>query len=83
VVTNPTQLLNLYNNGLLDTTEIIDQVNQQAFDLVVFRAQFYPAPVLEAIGQNYQPMDQVCMNGFTYHLLEPRHSSDTVATLAR
>lgn len=72
VVTNPTQLLNLYNNGLLDTTEIIEQINEQRFDLVIFRAQFYPAPVLEAIGQNYAPMDQVCMNGFTYHILLPR-----------
>jgi hypothetical protein len=76
VVTNPTQLLNLYNNGLLDTAEIIDQVEQQAFDLVIFRAQFYPPPVLEAIGQNYQPVDQVCMNGFTYHLLQPRRLPD-------
>ncbi len=72
VVTNPTQLLNLYNNGMLDTSEIIDYVERQTFDLVVFRAQFYPAPVLEAIGQSYQPMDQICMNGFTYHILWPR-----------
>ncbi len=78
VVTNPTQLLNLYNNGLLDMTEIIEQINGQRFDLVIFRAQFYPPPVLEAIGQNYEPMDQVCMNGFTYHLLSPRERSETV-----
>jgi hypothetical protein len=71
VVTNPTQLLNLYNNGLLDTSTLIDYVNRQAFDLVIFRAQFYPPPVLEAIGQNYQPVDHICMNGFTYHLLWP------------
>jgi len=76
VVTNPTQLLNLYNNGLLDTTEMIEQINEQVFDLVIFRAQFYPAPVLEAIGQHYEPMDQVCMNGFTYHLLSPRDRGD-------
>jgi hypothetical protein len=73
VVTNPTQLLNLYNNGLLDTSTLIDHVNRQTFDLVIFRAQFYPAPVLQAIGQNYQPVDHVCMNGFTYHLLWPKH----------
>jgi hypothetical protein len=72
VVTNPTQLLNLYNNGLLDTSALIDHINRQAFDLVIFRAQFYPPPVLQAIGQNYQPVDHVCMNGFTYHLLRPR-----------
>jgi hypothetical protein len=71
VVTNPTQLLNLYSNGLLDTSTLVDHVNRQTFDLVIFRAQFYPAPVLQAIGQNYQPVDHVCMNGFTYHLLWP------------
>lgn len=75
VVTNPTQLLNLYNNGLLDTTEIVDHVNRQTFDLVIFRAQFYPPPVLEAIGQNYQPVDHICMNGFYYHILRPTEGS--------
>jgi hypothetical protein len=83
VVTNPTQLLNLYNNGLLDTTEIVDHVDRQAFDLVIFRAQFYPPPVLEAIGQNYQPVDQVCMNGFTYHLLWARDRLGSAPELPR
>ncbi|MFO7742782.1 MAG: hypothetical protein R6X31_10775 [Anaerolineae bacterium] len=72
VVTNPTQLLNLYNNGLLDTSEIIHHIDRQSFDLVIFRAQFYPPPVLEAIGQNYEPVDHICMNGFTYRILRPR-----------
>ncbi len=81
VVTNPTQLLNLYNNGLLDTSEIIDYVNRQRFDLVIFRAQFYPPPVLEAIGQNYEPVEHVCMNGFYYHVLRPKDGSDRVSTL--
>lgn len=78
VVTNPTQLLNLYNNGLLDTSEIIEHIENQVFDLVIFRAQFYPQPVLEAIGQSYRPVDQVCMNGFTYHLLHPRPVSGSI-----
>jgi hypothetical protein len=77
VVTNPTQLLNLYNNGMLDTSELVAHVDQQAFDLVIFRAQFYPAPVLAAIGQNYQPVDHICMNGFTYHILWPRRRLDS------
>jgi len=71
VVTNPTQLLNLYKNGLLDTTEIIARIERQEFGVVVFRAQFYPQPVLEAIGQNYRPVEHVCMNGFYYHILWP------------
>ncbi len=71
VVTNPTQLLNLYNNGLLDTTELIERINRQEFGVVIFRAQFYPQPVLDAIGQNYQPVEHLCMNGFYYHILWP------------
>jgi hypothetical protein len=72
VVTNPTQLYNLYNNDLLDTTEMVDRIYRQEFGVVVFRAQFYPPPVLEAIGQNYQPVEHLCMNGFYYHILWPR-----------
>jgi hypothetical protein len=71
VVTNPTQLLNLYNNGLLDTTDIIARINRQEFGVVIFRAQFYPPPVLQAIGQNYKPVDSLCMNGFDYYVLWP------------
>jgi hypothetical protein len=71
VVTNPTQLLNLYNNGLLDTNEIIEYINRQEFGAIIFRAQFYPQPVLEAVGQNYKPVEHLCMNGFYYHILWP------------
>ncbi len=74
VVTNPTQLLNLYKNGLLDTSEIIRRIEAEEFGVVVFRAQFYPQPVLEAIGQHYQPVEHVCMNGFYYHILLPNRS---------
>ena len=76
VVTNPTQLLNLYKNGLLDTTEIVERIERQEFGVVIFRAQFYPPPVLAAIGQNYQPVDHVCMNGFYYHILWPHRMLD-------
>jgi hypothetical protein len=72
VITNPTQLLNLYNNDLLDTTDIVERINRQEFGIVVFRAQFYPPPILETIGQNYQPVEHLCMNGFYYHILWPR-----------
>jgi hypothetical protein len=72
VVTNPTQLLNLYNNDLLDTTEIVERINRQEFGVIIFRAQFYPQPVLDAIGQHYQPVEHLCMNGFYYHILWPR-----------
>lgn len=72
VVTNPTQLLNLYKNDMLDTTEIVERINRQDFGVVIFRAQFYPQPVLEAIGRNYEPVEHLCMNGFYYHVLWPR-----------
>jgi len=81
VVTNPTQLLNLYNNDLLDTTEIVERINRQEFGLVIFRAQFYPPPVLEAIGRNYQPVEHVCMNGFYYHILWPRRKLESLSVV--
>lgn len=72
IVTNPTQLLNLYNNNQVDLTEMIDMLNAQAFDTIVLRAQFYPPPVLEAIGQQYETVTLVQMNGFVYCLMRPR-----------
>lgn len=74
VVTNPTQLLNLYKNDLLDTSEIVARIDAQEFGVVIFRAQFYPPPVLEAIGRNYQPVDHICMNGFYYRILWPHRT---------
>ncbi|MBN1813453.1 MAG: hypothetical protein JXA14_16570 [Anaerolineae bacterium] len=76
VVTNPTQLRNLYLNGLLDTTDIVARIDQQEFGVVIFRAQFYPDPVLQAIGQNYTTVETVCMNGFNYGILLPNRLLD-------
>jgi hypothetical protein len=39
---------------------------------VLLRAQFYPEPVLRAIGQKYRTLADADMNGFTYHILVPR-----------
>ncbi len=72
VVTNPTQLLNLYNNKLYDPANLVEMINQKAFGVIVLRAQFYPDPVLQAIGQKYRSIDEVDMNGFTYHILAPK-----------
>ncbi|MEE9617240.1 MAG: hypothetical protein V3T90_09570 [Anaerolineae bacterium] len=82
VVTNPTQLLNLYNNDLLDMTEIIERINRQEFGVIIFRAQFYPPPVLEAIGQNYEPVEHLCMNGFYYRILWPHRRLDGLSGLS-
>ena len=72
VVTNPTQLLNLYNNQMLDYTELVDMIEQQEFGAVIFRAQFYPAPILQAIGQHYETVETVEMNNFVYCVLQAR-----------
>ncbi|HXF69162.1 MAG TPA: hypothetical protein VNK89_05105 [Thermoflexus sp.] len=73
-VTNPTQLLNLYKNGKLNPEPLIRMIRAQAFGIVVLRAQFYPQPVLDAIGQAYRPIADIPMNGFIYRILVPRDS---------
>lgn len=71
VVTNPTQLRNLYENDLLDVTSLAERIYQQEFELIILRAQFYPDPILGAIWFSYAPVDEICMNGFLYRLLQP------------
>ncbi len=73
-VTNPTQLLNLYKNGRLNPERLIRMIREQAFGIVVLRAQFYPQPVLDAIGQAYRPAADIPVNGFLYRILVPRDS---------
>jgi hypothetical protein len=72
VVTNPTQLLNLYQNNAVDLTEMLAMLDNQAFDTVVLRAQFYPPPVLDRLGQRYETVELVQMNGFVYCIMQPR-----------
>ena len=47
-------------------------IERQEFGLVILRAQFYPPPVLAALGANYKPLIEIRMNGFLYRILEPR-----------
>jgi hypothetical protein len=72
VVGNPTQLLNLWKNGLLDSSALVDMIRRQEFGVVVFRAQFYPGPVLDAIYTFYEPKYAIHMNGFEYTLMTRR-----------
>jgi hypothetical protein len=72
VITNPTQLLNLYNNNQVDLTEMLAMLDAQTFDTVVLRAQFYPPPVLDMIGQRYETHELIQMNGFVYCIMRPR-----------
>ncbi len=72
VVTNPTQLKNLYANGLYDPTELVEMIDAHAFAYVVFRAQFYPQPILDAVARAYNTVEVIEMNGFEYIILAPR-----------
>jgi hypothetical protein len=72
VVTNPTQLLNLYQAGAVDLTEMLQMLDEKQFDHIILRAQFYPPPVLDMIGQRYITTDLVQMNGFVYCVMQPR-----------
>ncbi len=71
VITNPTQLLNLANNGSYDGGRLIEMIENQAFGLVILRASFYPESVLEAIHNAYTPTETIHMNGFDYVILRP------------
>lgn len=72
VVTNAFPQLVMYQAGLFDPTQEIAMINDQAFGLVILRAQFYPEPVLQALGAQYQPKTEIVMNHFIYRILEPR-----------
>lgn len=72
VVTNPFPQLVMYQAGLFDPADEIAMIERQGFGLVILRAQFYPPPVLAALGAHYQPLTEISMNGFLYRLLAPR-----------
>jgi hypothetical protein len=76
VVTNPTQLLNLYLNGMLEMDQMLAMIDDQEFSVIIFRAQFYPDPILQAIGQRYETADTIEMNNFVYCVLKPRSIND-------
>jgi len=71
VVTNPTQLRNLYLAGLYDGSQLVAMIENQEFGVIILRAQFYPTPVLEAIGQHYDIVEVIQMNGFDYQIRHP------------
>ncbi|MCA9932575.1 MAG: hypothetical protein H6662_09860 [Ardenticatenaceae bacterium] len=75
IVTNPTQLLNLYQNNAVDLTDMLTMLDEQSFDTIILRAQFYPPPVLDMIGQRYATTDLIEMNGFVYCVMRPVKSS--------
>jgi hypothetical protein len=83
VITNPTQLRNLWANNswddqgrmvydLYDPSDLVEMIRDQAFGYVIYRAQFYPQPVLDAVAEAYITKEVIRMNGFEYIILEPR-----------
>ncbi len=87
VVSNPTQLLNLYNNNtpektLYDPSTLIEMIEDQAFGVVILRRDqgqtaimgFYPPPVLAAIERAYTLREAIPMNGYEYTVLLPNPS---------
>lgn len=72
IITNPTQLRNLALAGKLDLNEMMTMLDQQQFDTVIFRAQFFPPDVLNMIGQRYATTDLIEMNGFVYCVMKPK-----------
>jgi 4-amino-4-deoxy-L-arabinose transferase-like glycosyltransferase len=71
VISNPTQLRNLWLSGMWNGDELLAMLRRQEFGLIILRAQFYPTPVLEAIGQHYTLSEVIEMNGFRYWIMEP------------
>ncbi|MCZ7539778.1 MAG: hypothetical protein M5U29_07700 [Anaerolineae bacterium] len=71
VITNPTQLKNLYENGLYDPSTLVEALRAHDFAAVIFRAQFYPPPVLDAVYEAYYPAEAIPMNGFSYEIWRP------------
>lgn len=71
VITNPTQLKNLFENDLYDPANLVNAIQSHEFGTVVFRAQFYPPPVLDAVYAAYYPAQTIPMNGFNYEIWQP------------
>lgn len=72
VVTNPTQLLNLSKNGMLDTRDMIARIERKEFGAIVLKAFFYPGDVKDAFGRTYAMVGSIKINGFDYYLLLPK-----------
>jgi hypothetical protein len=72
VITNPTQLLNLYNTRQFTGERLIEMLENQEFAFIILRARFYPEPVLIAMDTYYEGFEIVPLNGFNYEILRPR-----------
>ncbi|MFZ4815002.1 MAG: ArnT family glycosyltransferase [Phototrophicaceae bacterium] len=73
VVTNPTQLRNLWLNGMFEGDALYAMVLNQEFGFIVYRAAFYPQDFLNAVATAYIVDDSasIRMNGFNYVVFRP------------
>jgi hypothetical protein len=71
-VGNPTQLLNLWMNNMLDSSALIAMIEAQSFGVIIFRGQLYPIDVLQAVAAHYAPDITIAMNGFDYIIMRPK-----------
>lgn len=71
VITNPTQLLNIWMRGQYEGNALIGMIHRREFGAIILRAQFYPVPVLQAIDHAYRTAEVIPMNGFEYIIKRP------------
>jgi hypothetical protein len=73
VITNPVVLKILWEAGEFDSANLINLIENQAFGLIILRAQFFPEDVNRAITQYYETDTTIAMNGFDYIIKRPRN----------
>lgn len=74
VITNPVVLYILDQVGAYDSSELVSMIENQAFGLIVLRAQFFPHVVNIAITTHYEEDQRIAMNGFDYIIMRPRQN---------
>jgi hypothetical protein len=71
VMTNPPHMLGLYQGGHFDPTNLVNMIENQEFGAVIFRAPFYPQPVVDAVHRAYKATLVIPMNGYEYTIWYP------------
>lgn len=83
VIANAVQLRNLWEyedkdgNRLYDPTDLMLLIENQEFSIIIRRGDFFPEPVLVAIGTYYELDEVIEMNGFAYQLWIPIANAST------
>jgi hypothetical protein len=81
VIGNAVQLRNLWEyedkdgNRLYDPTKLMQMIENQDFSIIIRRGDFFPEPILVAIGIYYEFDEVIEMNGFAYQLWRPKENA--------